>query len=206
MDGLDRFWASPITTTTTTGGGGGGSNPVPSNRNNNSNNSGSIITHSKTSNDTTKNSSNFLVGLLLEIGALTVVSMIGSWLINRVIQRSNAMLTDGDSKSLTAAEQRLKRLLAQRGKVTADIPPLTTHESLMAQDVLDPSDIDVTFQDVGGMDAMKQELWELAVLPLQHPELFQGLLKQPGGILLYGPPGTGTFLVPVGWFHFVVSS
>lgn len=48
------------------------------------------------------------------------------------------------------------------------------------------------FEDVGGMDAVKEEIRMKIILPLQHPELFQAYGKKiGGGILLYGPPGCG---------------
>lgn len=52
------------------------------------------------------------------------------------------------------------------------------------------------FADVGGMDAVKDEIRMKIILPLQKPELFQAYGKKVGGgILLYGPPGCGkTFL------------
>ncbi|MFC5647856.1 ATP-binding protein [Paenibacillus solisilvae] len=55
---------------------------------------------------------------------------------------------------------------------------------------------DVTFDDVGGLEEVKQQIRMNFILPLQQPELFQAFGKQAGGsLLLYGPPGCGkTFL------------
>jgi AAA+ superfamily predicted ATPase len=50
----------------------------------------------------------------------------------------------------------------------------------------------ITFQDVGGMDALKDEIRMKIIFPLTHPELYQAYGKAiGGGILLYGPPGCG---------------
>lgn len=71
---------------------------------------------------------------------------------------------------------------------------LNEYESAIAEDVIDPSDIKITFRDVAGIDPIKSELWDLVVLPIVRPDLFQsesGLVAPPRGILLYGAPGTG---------------
>ncbi|KAH9319248.1 hypothetical protein KI387_021017, partial [Taxus chinensis] len=64
-------------------------------------------------------------------------------------------------------------------------------------DVVNPNDIDVTFDLIGGLENIKQELHEMVVLPLLRPNLFaQGKLLSPQkGVLLYGPPGTGKTLL-----------
>jgi SpoVK/Ycf46/Vps4 family AAA+-type ATPase len=50
----------------------------------------------------------------------------------------------------------------------------------------------VKFADVGGMDALKEEIKLKIIHPLSHPELFKAYGKKlGGGILLYGPPGCG---------------
>lgn len=50
----------------------------------------------------------------------------------------------------------------------------------------------VTFSDVGGMEALKEEIRLKIIYPLQHPELYKAYgRKSGGGILLYGPPGCG---------------
>ncbi|EOY23914.1 P-loop containing nucleoside triphosphate hydrolases superfamily protein [Theobroma cacao] len=67
------------------------------------------------------------------------------------------------------------------------------YEDVIAGDVVNPDDIKVEFQSVGGFDRIKEALYELAILPLRRPELFAygKLLGPPKGVLLYGPPGTG---------------
>lgn len=72
---------------------------------------------------------------------------------------------------------------------------LSPYEMNVAQsNVIDPASIAVKFGDVGGMDDIKSEIYDLVVLPLLRPDLFMsdsGLVSPPKGILLYGPPGTG---------------
>ncbi|CAO0796187.1 unnamed protein product [Mucor circinelloides] len=53
----------------------------------------------------------------------------------------------------------------------------------------------VTWDDVGGMAHVKDDILDTIQLPLEHPELFGAGLKKRSGILLYGPPGTGKTLL-----------
>ena len=55
---------------------------------------------------------------------------------------------------------------------------------------------DVTYDDVGGLKDVKQELVEAVEWPLDYPEVFETLdTEPPKGILMYGPPGTGKTLL-----------
>jgi transitional endoplasmic reticulum ATPase len=54
----------------------------------------------------------------------------------------------------------------------------------------------VTWDSVGGLLKIKQELKEAVEWPLKHPETFERMGIRPSrGILLYGPPGTGKTLL-----------
>lgn len=53
----------------------------------------------------------------------------------------------------------------------------------------------VKWDDVGGLDNVKDEIMDTIDMPLKHPELFVGGLKKRSGILFYGPPGTGKTLL-----------
>lgn len=67
------------------------------------------------------------------------------------------------------------------------------YEDVIACDVVNPDHIKVEFDSIGGLDNIKQALYELVILPLRRPELFSHgkLLSPQKGVLLYGPPGTG---------------
>lgn len=61
-------------------------------------------------------------------------------------------------------------------------------------EVVSPSDIPVTFKDIGGLDEIIEELTESVIYPLTMPHLYSNhssLLSAPSGVLLYGPPGCG---------------
>ena len=53
----------------------------------------------------------------------------------------------------------------------------------------------VTWDDVGGLNNVKEAVTETIQLPLERPELFAKGMKKRSGILFYGPPGTGKTLL-----------
>ncbi len=54
----------------------------------------------------------------------------------------------------------------------------------------------VKWEDIGGLENLKQQLTEMIEWPLKNPQAFSRLgIVAPKGILLYGPPGTGKTLL-----------
>ena len=53
----------------------------------------------------------------------------------------------------------------------------------------------VNWEDIAGLDNVKQALREAIVLPIAKPELFTGVRRPWSGILLFGPPGCGKTLL-----------
>jgi AAA+ superfamily predicted ATPase len=50
----------------------------------------------------------------------------------------------------------------------------------------------IAFDDVGGMDDLKEEIGMKIIYPMQHPEIYRAYGKEiGGGIMMYGPPGCG---------------
>lgn len=91
------------------------------------------------------------------------------------------------------AAQRKKEMARRLGRAI----DTNIYEDIIANDVVNPNDISVTFDSIGGLDPIKRELHEIVILPLQRPELFAHgkLLRPQKGVLLYGPPGTGKTLL-----------
>jgi len=55
---------------------------------------------------------------------------------------------------------------------------------------------DVSWEQIGGLEDVKEELREAVEWPLKYPDLFAQLnASPPKGLLLYGPPGTGKTLL-----------
>jgi len=60
----------------------------------------------------------------------------------------------------------------------------------------DPERTRVAFADVGGMEALKEEIRLKIIYPLQFPDLYKAYGRRTGGgILIYGPPGCGKTLM-----------
>lgn len=54
----------------------------------------------------------------------------------------------------------------------------------------------VTWEDVGGLEGVKETLNEAIELPLEDPDAFSRLgIRPPTGVLLFGAPGTGKTLI-----------
>lgn len=55
---------------------------------------------------------------------------------------------------------------------------------------------DITFNDVAGLEEVKEEVQIKVLLPLENPQAFEGYQKKNGGgLLLFGPPGTGKTMI-----------
>lgn len=55
---------------------------------------------------------------------------------------------------------------------------------------------ETTFDDVAGLKEVKETVNVEVLMPLKHPEAFEGYeIKKGGGLLLYGPPGTGKTMI-----------
>jgi len=56
--------------------------------------------------------------------------------------------------------------------------------------------IEVTYEDIGGLNEEIKRIREMVELPLKHPEIFTRLgIEPPKGVLLYGPSGCGKTLL-----------
>ncbi|XP_026408270.1 peroxisome biogenesis protein 6-like [Papaver somniferum] len=53
----------------------------------------------------------------------------------------------------------------------------------------------VKWEDVGGLEDVKNSILDTVQLPLLHKDLFSSGLRKRSGVLLYGPPGTGKTLL-----------
>jgi transitional endoplasmic reticulum ATPase len=70
-----------------------------------------------------------------------------------------------------------------------EVPPSTMREVLVESP-------NIHWDEVGGMEEIKQELKEAIEWPLKYGEVFDySGVSPPKGIMLYGPPGTGKTLV-----------
>ena len=81
---------------------------------------------------------------------------------------------------------------------------LSSYEQTIAMEVVAPEDIAVTFDDIGGLEGIIEELKESVIYPLTMPHLYahsSSLLAAPSGVLLYGPPGCGKTMLAKALAH-----
>jgi len=89
----------------------------------------------------------------------------------------------------------------------SNLPPELAHldknlvEKIVA-DIVHKDQNNTSFDDIAGLEFAKKCVQELICWPICRPDLFTGLRALPKGLLLFGPPGTGT-ICPV--FIFYVS-
>ncbi|EKE42717.1 ATPase, AAA family protein [Entamoeba nuttalli P19] len=105
-----------------------------------------------------------------------------------------ARRTTGIANELSK-EQIAHGLNTVREKKNIDIEEMETDnefEKKLLSDVIRADDINVSFDDIGALDDVKEVLNETITLPLKRSELFFSKLTQGAkGVLLFGPPGTG---------------
>ncbi|CEP64038.1 chromatin segregase YTA7 LALA0_S10e00804g [Lachancea lanzarotensis] len=101
----------------------------------------------------------------------------------------NKLLLDSDSSEdeiipLGVAPTKAEKTKPKKKKTEiADLDPLGV-------------DMNVKFENVGGLDNYIDQLKEMVALPLLYPELYQKFaITPPRGVLFHGPPGTGKTLM-----------
>lgn len=118
---------------------------------------------------------------------------------------------DLEALAREAAMSALRKILPEIDFELADIPyetlmelQVTMDNFLEAMKEVEPSAIreffvevpDVKWDDVGGLDNIKEELKEAIEWPLKYSDVFKKAnTNPPKGILLYGAPGTGKTLL-----------
>ncbi|WP_297458098.1 CDC48 family AAA ATPase [Thermococcus sp.] len=135
-------------------------------------------------------------------------------MLDEIAERTHGFVgADLAALAREAAMVVLRRLINE-GKISPDqerIPPEVLQELRVRKNdfyealkMVEPSALrevlieipNVRWEDIGGLEDVKQELREAVEWPLKYPEAFQGLgITPPKGILLYGPPGTGKTLL-----------
>ena len=118
---------------------------------------------------------------------------------------------DLQSLAKKAAIRALRKVLPEIDLTAESIPSDTLRKIIVTMDdftnvlqEMEPSALrevfvevpNVTWNDIGGLSDVKQELQEAVEWPLKYQSLFtHSDAVPPKGILLYGPPGTGKTLI-----------
>lgn len=81
---------------------------------------------------------------------------------------------------------------------------LSQYEQVILQDLVFAEDIPISFEDIGGLSDIIEELRETVIYPLTMPDLYastSSLLSAPSGVLLYGQPGCGKTMLAKALAH-----
>lgn len=70
---------------------------------------------------------------------------------------------------------------------------LNEYELVVASQLIDPQSIDISWNNIGGLDNVIDDIKSEVILPMRVPSIFSNTPnhKPPTGVLLHGPPGCG---------------
>ncbi|KAK5132646.1 hypothetical protein LTR08_008768 [Meristemomyces frigidus] len=146
-----------------------------------------------------------------------LVNKAGSWQLSKYFEVLEAQARDtmtdmevDGQKSSTAAVQGVKMLIARSRRT--DLPwPAGFEESKIMMEaflavlpIITPSSKregfatipDVSWDDIGALKSVREELQTAIVEPIKQPELYAAVgISAPTGVLLWGPPGCGKTLL-----------
>ncbi|MHA1304515.1 MAG: CDC48 family AAA ATPase [Candidatus Heimdallarchaeaceae archaeon] len=132
--------------------------------------------------------------------------------LNKLAAKTHGFV-GADLESLTkeAAMNSLRRILPEINLDEKEIPleilqkiDVKMDDFVSALRVVEPSALrevfvevpDVSWDDIGGLEEIKEEMRRTVEWPLKYKELYAMMkAESPKGVLLYGPPGTGKTLI-----------
>jgi len=118
---------------------------------------------------------------------------------SHVVRVSSRLQNDNLSPGLSVA-------LNQRNYAVIEILPTEIDPFIKGMEVID-TPINVSYEDIGGLDDQIQEVREIIELPLKKPELFEKIgIDPPKGALFYGFPGTGKTLLAKAVAHETITT
>lgn len=112
------------------------------------------------------------------------------------LERLTSKPATGQDIQLTVRDVQVAGGASARGLTSSDFDiAVEAARKNFADAIGAPKIPNVTWDDVGGLDNVKDTVSETIQLPLERPELFAKGMKKRSGILFYGPPGTGKTLL-----------
>jgi len=127
--------------------------------------------------------------------------MLGVYVIMRkILLNIDPANQRGSLDPTVVLKARIVQMLQKSGRSRLKLKEFRTnkYEDALLDTVKLPTELTVSFDDIGGLEEQKQSIMETILLPLGCPELFSNksdnfsdLCRPPTGILFYGPPGTG---------------
>lgn len=127
-----------------------------------------------------------MIQLAVRLSILSIATYIAvKWMMKQMDPMNNQK-----KKAAAKAADMLARL--EMSKVN-----LTEYEMIIASHLVDPAEIPISWDKIGGLSATIQEIKETIILPLRRKDLFSecSLLQPPKGVLLHGPPGCGKTMI-----------
>ncbi|CAN3374241.1 hypothetical protein DIURU_000880 [Diutina rugosa] len=127
--------------------------------------------------------------VLIDVFMLAGAGLSMYYIVNHLVSEMN----DGRSKEKEAASKGVLKKIQASNPHLKDVQ-FTQYERNLLGSLVTPDEISVSFDDIGGLGDIIDDVRETVILPLTQPQLFAssaGLIQPPKGVLFYGPPGCG---------------
>jgi SpoVK/Ycf46/Vps4 family AAA+-type ATPase len=129
----------------------------------------------------------------IQFAEIIALGLVGQYLINKLDPRAD------EKQKASMSARMLAQRLQQLGRDHVDPTSFSMHELQIFQDVVAPSEVQVSFEDIGGHKEHKAQIMHSLCTPETTRAILRasyGKLAEPAkGILLYGPPGCGKTLL-----------
>ncbi|CAF0886859.1 unnamed protein product [Brachionus calyciflorus] len=147
-----------------------------------------------------QNNQKQILSILARILGLTISAATTYFLMKWLMKNLDPTNTDK-----VAAKKRAEKIMKLVGIADLD---LNEHELFIASNLILPSDIECSWQDIGGLDHIIEDLRETVIYPLKNFETFPNnnstnlrinkrskLIQPPKGVLFFGPPGNAKTMI-----------